>query len=290
MIEHTHRRVWVFSNSFVLLFLLLVSSGFSANNAAPKLNPEDLIAKHLASLGTADAIAAAKNRVLEGNVTAVFRVGQTGSVAGTATLISEGSRLTLQMVFGDFEYPGEKLASDGKRVSVSMAKAGVRPPLSQFFHDYGHLLMTEGLIGGTGSVGWSLLSVKQHKAKLDYRGLKKIAGRELHELRYRSAKGDFTIALYFEPDTFRHVRSQYELRIPSVERDMSSMNADPDTIWTVTEEFGDFKTMEGLTLPYSYKLGLNYDGLTRSFVGQWSFTFEQARQNLQLDSKTFAVD
>jgi len=286
MIKHTGRQFGVFLEILVLLSL----SGFAANTAAPKLEPADLIARHLASLGTAEAIAAVKNRVLEGKVTGVFRVGQTGSVAGTATLSSEGSQLSLQMVFDDFNYPGEKLASDGKQVSVAMVKAGIRAPLSQFFHDYGHILFTEGLIGGTASVGWPLLAVKEHKAKLDYRGLKKVGGKELHELRYRAAKGQFSIALYFEPDTFRHVRSQYELRIPSVDRDATTMNSDPDTIWTVTEEFGDFRTVEGLTLPYSYKLGLNYDGLNRSFVGQWIFAFDQARQNVQLDSKAFAVE
>ncbi|RPJ86035.1 MAG: hypothetical protein EHM18_08285 [Acidobacteria bacterium] len=286
MTKHARRRLLTFSH----VFLLSCLSGWAANNAAPKMRTEELLARHLASLGSAEAIAATKNRVLEGKVTAVFRVGQTGTVAGTAALVSEGPQFGLSMIFQDFNYPAEKLVSNGKKVSVGMVEAGVRSPLSQFFHDYGHVLITEGLIGGTASVGWPLLSVKQRKARLDYRGLKKVGGRELHELRYRAAKGDFSIALYFEPDTFRHVRSQYELRMPSVDRDAREMRSDPDTIWTVTEEFADYKTVEGLTLPYSYQLRLNYDGLNRSFVGHWTFTFEEARQNLQLDGKTFAIE
>jgi NAD(P)-dependent dehydrogenase (short-subunit alcohol dehydrogenase family) len=63
-------------SSMVLIVLLLTFSGFAWSATAPKIETADLVAKHLASLGTPEAIAAVKNRVMEGKVTAVFKVAR----------------------------------------------------------------------------------------------------------------------------------------------------------------------------------------------------------------------
>jgi len=67
-------------------------------------------------------------------------------------------------------------------------------------------ILREGLFGGTISTAWPLLDLKP-AGEAKYEGVKKIDGRELHDLTYvpnKSSSGsDLTIHLYFEPDTFR---------------------------------------------------------------------------------------
>jgi hypothetical protein len=118
------------------------------------------------------------------------------------------------MSFNHVEYPGERFICEGKDVSVDIRRPTQRSDLAKLVHDYPFLLK-EGLLGGTTSVAWCLLAMEERQPKLEYRGLKKIEGRQVHELKYQAKKraADFKIFLYFESDTFRHVLSEYELRV-----------------------------------------------------------------------------
>src|SRR5438270_4840108 len=96
------RKDQMFRNKFgklapiaVLLNCLLVSM---IAVAAEKIsNPEELVAKHLESLGTAQARSDAKSRADEGTVR--FRVlsGGVGQIDGQSVLLSEGRKVLLMM-------------------------------------------------------------------------------------------------------------------------------------------------------------------------------------------------
>jgi hypothetical protein len=70
--------------------LLHVSPPGEAAAKDAKLKPEELMAKHLAALGSLEAIAAAKSRLLSGTTVAVFKVGSQGHMSGPANTSRKG--------------------------------------------------------------------------------------------------------------------------------------------------------------------------------------------------------
>ena len=62
------------------------------------------------------------------------------------------------------------------------------------------------------NTGWPLLDLKGRRPKLKYKGLKKFREKKLHQLEYKPQGGvGYRIALFFEPETYRHVASSYQL-------------------------------------------------------------------------------
>ena len=62
-----------------------------------------------------------------------------------------------------------------------------------------------------------------------------------------------------------------------------------DSITKLVEEFSDFKTVDGLTLPHSYKLQLSVETLGRRILLDWTLAFSQFVANRTLDDKEFDV-
>ncbi|MGA2263499.1 MAG: hypothetical protein ABSH28_18945 [Acidobacteriota bacterium] len=173
------------------------------------------MAKHLGSIGTAEARASIKSRLASGTAEVVLRVGGQGTIFGKGQLLSEGRKLRLAFTFGSSDYPGEQIVFNGERVDAGQVRPGRRSSLSTFLYSY-DVIAREGLLGGVLSTAWPLLDLDARQAKLDYSGLRKIEGRQLHEVKYKAKKnpGDLQVALYFDPETFRHVRTQYHMVRP----------------------------------------------------------------------------
>ena len=112
-------------------------------------------------------------------------------------------------------YLAEQLAFDGEHPGTAILPNGSRSTLGRILIEE-NVPLREGLLGGVLSAAWPLLRVPEQNPKLEYRGLKKIEGRQLHELGYRPRKGvtNTTTLLYLEPETFRHVRSVYKFDLP----------------------------------------------------------------------------
>jgi hypothetical protein len=183
------------------------------------------------------------------------------------------------------------LAYDGNRVTVGQVRPGQRSNLSGFVYQY-DMLLKEGLLGGTTTTAWALLSTSERQPKLNYSGLKKYEGRQLHELKYRAKKGgsDLNVSLYFDPETFRHVNTQIRLIQPAI---MASNPADSagqrDTIYTIVEHFGDFKEVDSLNLPHAYKIVLTIEGQRQTILYEWNLTFDQAAHNQEFDPSLFTT-
>ena len=77
-----------------------------------------------------------------------------------------------------------------------------------------------------------------NQPKLDLSGPKKVNGRSLYELKYEAKKGKGNVQawFYFDPDTFRHVRSQYKVEFASTEVTKISDSAEP-VRYSLIEEF-----------------------------------------------------
>jgi len=255
-----------------------------------KLKLEELIAQHLDSIGSAQARAAAKNRVVSGSVKLISRVGTASNIDGQAAVASSGQKIRYSMRFSSPQYTGEQLGYDGAKVLTGHLPSGRRSPLSLYLEQQ-NLPLRDGLLGGTLSTAWPLMRIDQLKPKLDYKGLKKIDNRQLHEVTYRPDKGstDLKISLFFDPTTFHHVRTDYEFRVParlgSGPNDSTRLQED---YYKLVEDFDDFQAIDALMLPRKYRLQLQVQTSSGSNLFDWNIAIEQVLHNQALDEQIFS--
>lgn len=261
--------------------------------AADKMQAEEVVAKHLESIGPEAARAAMKSLVVIGNARAVFKArNNAGAIDGKIAFGSEGNKVLMAMTFPSPDYVGEKFGYDGKKFTVGYLKPGVRSTLGSFIliHDE---VFKEGLMGGSLSVAWSLSSLAERKAKLDYAGTDKIDNRPVHKLKYMPKGGsDLEIALFFDAETFRHVRTQYS-RVTGSRLSgggIDSQASQRASRYKMTEDFSDFKTENGLTLPHGYKLLLELETTGGNSAHRWEMTLDQFAINEEIDDNTFNVE
>jgi hypothetical protein len=280
--------------SIALLALLSVSA------AKDELQISDLVRQHLNSIGSEQARAAVKTRVAEGTVQFRFLSGGAGTQDGKQVLVSEGRKLVSLLKLPNPSYHGERFVSDGTKTFVINMTPGVYSNFGQFVRIHDEIL-TEGLWGGTLSTGWALANLEDRHAKLHYQGLKNVDGRELHRVSYTPSKRtDLEIELYFEPGTFRHVLTTYELTInpqlAGTERENSQQQS---THYRLEERFSDFKDTDQLSLPRrwivqftsevprsSYRPNL---GAAQASVTEFNTAETSISHNVTLDPKNFEI-
>ncbi|MEK6284883.1 MAG: hypothetical protein AABO57_04010 [Acidobacteriota bacterium] len=261
----------------------------SASAQEKKLTIEELLAHHLDAIGSAQARAFPKNRVVTGPVKLISRIGATGNIDGQAAMASSGVKLRYSLTFPSQQYPGEQFGFDGSKVLTGHLPSGRRSALSLYLEQQ-NLPLKEGLLGGTLSIAWAMLRVDQLKPKLEYRGLKKIEGRQLHEVGYRAQKvSDLKVTLFFDAATFQHVRTVYEFKVPARlglgPRDSNRFQED---YYQFVEDFDDFRAVNELMLPYKYRLQLNVQTSTGTIVFDWNIAVEQVLHNQALDEQVFS--
>lgn len=262
----------------------------SASTQDKKLTIEELIAHHLDSIGSAQARALAKNRVVSGTVKLISRVGAASEIEGQAAIASSGVKLRYSMRFPSPQYPGEQFGYDGSKVNTGFLPGGRRSPMSLYLEQQ-NMPLRDGLLGGTLSTAWALLRIEQLKPKLEYRGIKKVEGRQLHEVAYRAQKdsSDLKVTLFFDVTTFQHVRTRYEFKVPARlglgPNDSARLQED---YYQFTEDFEDFRAVDGLMVPYKYRLQLNVQASRGSTVFDWNINVKQVLHNQALDEQIFS--
>lgn len=282
----------------LLAFILLCGLAAPAS-ASQKMTAEEVIAKHLASIGTPEALAAAKTRIAVGKAKAINRTKVSRDITGVAQFASDGDKVLFAMLFDIIDYPYEKAGYDGDKMTVALLERSVnRSTLGNFLmsHD---AIFKQGLIGGALSSAWPFLNSAVKKPKLSYDGKSKINGREAHKLKYNPPRGsgDFQINLFFDAETFHHVRTEYQYTIsnqmgarpggsvmgPSTNTGSMTLNRQK-----MVEDFSDFKTEGGLTLPHTYTLKLTVDA-DASGVLEWVVNYSQFIFNQPIDAGAFNV-
>jgi hypothetical protein len=261
-----------------------------------KMKPEEVIAKHLASIGPADALAAIKSRIMVGNAKAVFRTGAI-DISGVSQFASEDDKVVFAMVFKLANYPYEKAGYDGKKVTVSLIETtGARTILGNFIMAQ-DAIFRHGLIGGSLSSAWPLLNPNPKEAKISYSGTDKINGRQVHVLKYSPHNaGSLKISLYFDAETFQHVRTDYQYEVeagmgPKPGGSVTdSIGGQPSmSHYKLREDFSDFRTEGKLTLPHTYKLHLTYDTQNGTLLADWEMNFTQFIYDQPIDAAAFNV-
>lgn len=276
---------------FRTLFILSLVQITAMLCAAQKLKPEDLVAKHLDSIGTAEARAGISSRVAQGSAAVTIRIGGHGQSAGGAVMASQGRMSLIGIIFAPQDYSNEKAAFDGSKLTLGELTPGNRTRLGVFFKEH-DIMFREGLIGGTLSAAWPLLDLPVRNPKLKYIGLKKINGRSLHAVEYDPrGGGNLDIRLYFDSETFQHVRTEYEQSFvaQTVTRPEDAARQ-KETHLKFIEEFSNFKVERGLNLPHTYKMQLTIDSERNPLLQDWLITLSQFVFNKNLDVKQFDVN
>jgi len=270
-------------------FLLASFTSFSAG--AEKLKPEDVVAKHLESIGSAKERAAVRSRIISGTAQVVFHTAPIGQAVGKTVLASEDIKSLLGMSFPSPVYPREHLGFDGSTFMAAYVVPGSRSALGSFLMTHS-LIFKQGLMGGTLSSAWPLLDLAKRNAELEYAGDKKVGDQMFHVLKYVPRGGsDLQIKLYFDPDTFKHVRTEYERTIAGAmgNRSYIAPGNGRETRFRMVEEFSDFKKEGELTLPHTYKINLITDTDAGTFLTDWTLKLTQFTFNEKIDAASFTI-
>ncbi len=278
----------------VILLILFSTAQFKAASAEnSKLTVDEIISRHLQSLGKPEILSKYQSRTFHGKSSFHFIQGMSGSSStGQLIFAAEGNKLGIVLKYDDLVYPGEYFAYNGEDVTVGYISPGQRSPLADFIFRYNRL-MKEGLLGGVWSTSWPLLDIQKRQLFPRYKATT-INGRRVHELEYRPQKtlGDLTVKLYFDFDTYRHVRTEYRVRIsddnstrldPGARRKGTGISrlpggssgseifdAAPDSIYLLVENFDEFYDYSGLMLPSVCNLEFSVEGQGNSIIAQWT--------------------
>src|SRR5678815_339712 len=172
-------------STLLALSLLFVCS---TSQATDKLTADEVVAKHLESIGSEQNRKAVTTRIISGTSFVTFRTAPTGQASGKAVLASDGKKNLIGMSFYSPVYPREQFSFNGNSFVAAFVTPGVRSSLGSFLmiHDF---IFKHGLMGGTLSSAWPLLDLSGQKAKLEYEGLKRVKDQSLHELKFQPRGG-----------------------------------------------------------------------------------------------------
>jgi hypothetical protein len=284
-----YQETFAMRNIAIACILLTSLSGFAASNDT---KPEDVIAKHLDSIGTAEARVAVKSRGIQGTLHFRELVGGMGDVTGNWGYVSQQRESNFVMKFGGGPWHGERFVFDGDKTSFAVFTSSHRPsPFGDFVRTQDFILK-EGWLGGELSTGWALENLEHSRGSLNYVGLKKVDDHDLQCIEYSpKANTDMMIKLYFDPDTHRHVMTIYSMVWePGVGRDARSGPNQRQIRYTIEERFSDFQTDSGITLPRHYDLRYTQEpqnSPTRSY--DWDMTADKVFTNIGLDPANFQI-
>jgi hypothetical protein len=274
-----------------ILCVALLASFVAARPVDDKVQVEDLIARHLEAIGTAEARRSNRSRIVAGKSLMNLRTGGHGTVTGPALIASREEKVLLKAEFTTAGYPYERIGFDGQKLHARQYAPGARSPLAQFFLSH-EAIFSEGLIGGTLSSAWPLLNLSARQPKLQYSGIEKIKGRQAHKVKYLPREGaELKITLFFDAATFHHLRTDYERVIPAPMGATPGASASQREIrYKLIEEFSDFRPEGGITLPHTYNLQFSVFQLNNPLALDWTINLEKFTFDYPIETKEFVTD
>lgn len=277
------------NSRFIFLQLLMLVLMFAGGGtvSAQKLNAEEIIAKHLESIGSAKARKDLKNIVATGFTQYMVLRKNTGG-DGKAVIASDGDKFLYGMTFAIPSYPAETFIYNGGKSKIAYAISNSRSEFGDFVYRYNDVL-GEGLFGGVLSTGWALRNLEARKAKVTLEGTKKIGDREAHVLQYSPKGGsDLQIFIYIDQNSFEHLRTEYRRVISAIigsNPDASSQQREQRQ--TLTEEFSDFKKESDINLPHAYRIHILLEGAAGTREYEYKSVFSEFYINQPIDPSAF---
>lgn len=275
---------------FTLTSLLILI--FAASIFAQKMTTDELLAKHLDSIGTATDRVATKTLIAVGDAQIKSVTKITTPIVGRIVIASAGEKLFWGLGLNSTDYPLEKFSFDGKDAKTAVIRLGIRSTLGGFVES-NDLMLKQGLFGGTLGTSWTMLDLANRKGKISMEGTKKINGKEAYTVSYSpKGGGDVEVKVYFDKETFRHVRTEYK-RVSSAgigtTPEASSRLSENRII--VTEDFSDFKPEGKLMLPHNYHISYVTTGNSNGSTSiEWIFNLTEFAANQKMADGTFDID
>lgn len=280
----------------VFITLFSISSFSQTDNEAEtsrkrsdKITVEQLVSKHLSSIGTPDALAAIKSLIAVGTSSSTAHPKTIIESTGVAQLASEGDKSLIAMVFNSTFYPYEKVGYNGQDLYIKFLPEGKRSALGDFLKSHS-VAFKEGLFGGTLSSAWALRNLDSRNPKLSYSGIQKINDVQMYKVKYIPHKGsNLTINLFFDVDTFRHLRTEYEFSLPpQIGTDSTQAGRLQGSRFELTEEFSDFKKEGNLTLPHTYKISYITNTQSGTTWLEWNLNLSRFVFNQPINDEAFS--
>ena len=278
------------SYRLVSAFVFFLVIGSSSSLWASDLKPEQIVAKHLESIGPAQTRQGLKSRVIQGAATYRIIQGGSGAIDGKYVFASEGSKSNILLKINASSYHGEQFICDGNRMSVASTWSDkTRSEFGDFVLAQ-DIVLKDNLLGGVWSSGWPLLDIEGRKPKLHVEGVKKVDGQEMLVLRYQPKRStDLEIKMYFDPQTYRHLKTVYSVEPPKDMEGGELAQAQKQTKrYSIDERFSDFQAVDGLTLPTHYDLRFSLEaesGATK--VIDWEVRALNINNNMSVDPRSF---
>jgi hypothetical protein len=272
-----------------LVLLLLNQSIFYIK--AQELKAEEIISRHLDSIGTKEKRDEIKNRLAAGTSEFESKL-PSRKTGGKAIFVSDANNLFFVSSFNSQEYPFEKIGFFNGKANLPFVSSGTRSPLGAFIADHNKIL-SDGLLTGSISGTWTLLKLDDQKAMFKSAGTKKVDGRETYVMSYFSkgvGSSEFTVKLFFDSQNFRHVRTEYRRTVSPKEDTFGVLGRQGGLKISLIEDFGDFKNAGSLTLPHTYKIHYTTDSNSGTYEYIWGFKVSQYLFNQKLDPNFFTFD
>lgn len=274
----------------VCLMCLLV---FSLN--AQELKLEEVVSKHTNSIGKTEKRKGLKNMLLLGTSEFNSKLPERKS-AGKVAIVSDAANLLLISSFMADSYPFEKIGIFDSKINIPFVNAGIRSPLGDFLWEH-PVILKSGLFSGSMSLQWSFLDENFKKGKINLGGTKKIDGRKTHVIEYYPQGGseELKIRLFFDAETFQHVRSEYREeytgkeatfpgRRPVISDQFGQVNG---YVMQLIETFSDYKTYEDINLPSHYKAQYMVSSSKGTWEYEWVFRLNEVKFNQPLKEGFF---
>jgi hypothetical protein len=259
---------------------------------AADIKAEDIVARHLDSIGTAEARTAVKSLAVQGTLRFKILAGGAADTPGNWQRLSEEHKSKFVMKFGDQNWWGEQFVFDGDKASFAAATLSRHWSVLGSFVLGQESIVEEGLLGGVLGTDWALENINLHQVKLENHGRKKIDGQELDEIGYLSKNNSgMKVKLYFDPSTHHHVMTVYTLaRVPTIVHNSLTNARQKENRYTLEERFSNFHTDKDITLPRQYDLRFTQqlqNGSTA--VYDWAMTANKVLQNPNIPPANFQV-
>ncbi len=258
---------------------------------AQNLTSDQIFEKHLESIGSKEKRGTLNTLIAAG-------LGEFESRrplmkgGGKAVVVSDPANLYYMMGFNSNDYPFEKVGMFGNKISLPFISAGNRSLLGSFLNEHPKVL-SDSLFCGSMSLRWITDVASNKKLKMKSAGLKKVDGRQLRAVDVLSStlgSDDFKIRLYFDAENFRHVRSEYRREIHVERIVFGQQNQQASSRLDLTEEFSDFKEVDGLTLPYHYRVTFSSNSNAQMHENSWTIQVLNYFINQKLAADFFTFD
>ncbi len=211
---------------------------------------------------------------------------------GRVVVISDADDLYFLMSLNSKEYPFEKIGMFGEKVDLPFITAGQRSVLGAFLNEHPRIL-SNNLFCGSMSMRWISKLQADKDIKLKTNGTKKINGRESYLVdAFLPGMGsdEFSIRLFFDSSTFQHVRTEYHRTIRIGQISVGKANQLTDAQNDLVEEFSDFRSLQGFTLPYNYKVTFKSNSNSQEYESVWGIRVANYYYNQKLASDFFTFD